>query len=340
MAPARGWPARSDKSSARYSFDIDVEDDLIGASGRERPLAPARGCVDHLIERAHEGRSIVTEFGKTGHVVEVLLLGTGTPVPDPARCGSGTAVIHERRWVLVDCGRGVPQRVIEAGLDLAGLDAVLLTHHHSDHISDLATLAIAHWMNGARTPLTVIAPNGPCARFARGCLDGFEHQAFHSQANADSPPRPTVAVTEFTPTERPETVFESTTWRATSALVDHSPIEAAVGYRIEADDRAVAVSGDTARCVGIERLAAGADLLIHEALRSDRVSPALLEWNASARSVGELGRDLDLQRLVLTHLLPAPQSDSDEQAFVDEVRAAGYRGEVVVARDQMQLPIR
>jgi len=261
-------------------------------------------------------------------------------MPDPARCGSGTAIVHEGRWVLVDCGRGVTQRVMEAGLDLAELDAVLLTHHHSDHVSDLATLMITRWVDGAAAPTLVIAPRGPSARYARGCLDGFEDQAFYSQANADSPPRPSIAVNEFVATDDPGVVLESTRWRVTSALVDHSPIEAAVGYRIEVGGRVVAVSGDTARCVGVERLAAGADVLIHEALRSDRVSPALLEWNASARSVGELGRDLDLPWLVLTHLLPAPRRAGDEQGFVDEARATGYDGELTVARDLLRLTLR
>jgi len=267
------------------------------------------------------------------------MLGTGTPVPDPARCGSGTAVVHDRRWVLVDCGRGVTQRVMEAELDLGGLDAVLLTHHHSDHVSDLATLAIACWVGGARRPLTVVAPVGPCTRFARACLDAFEDQAFYSQAREGSPSRPEIEVIEFVPTEDPGIVFESSPWHVTSALVDHSPIEAAVGYRVEVTGRAIAVSGDTARCVGIERLAASADLLLHEALRGDRASAELLSWNASARSVGELGRDLDLRRVVLTHLLPAPRHEGDEQAFVDEARGAGYRGEIVVARDRMRLTI-
>ena len=282
---------------------------------------------------------MIDRGGKTHAMVDVVLLGTGTPMPDPARCGSGVAVVHGERWVLVDCGRGVTQRVMEAGLDLTGLDAVVLTHHHSDHVSDLATLAIARWVDAGPTPLRVVAPSGPCARYAAGCLDGFEDQAFHSQANADAPPRPIVSVIEFAPTDDPRVVFEAPPWTVSSVLVDHAPIEAAVGYRIETDGRVIVVSGDTARCAGIERLAVDADLLIHEALRSDRASPALLAWNASARSVGDLARQLGLQRIVLTHLLPAPRSEEHERIFADEARSSGYGGEVIVARDLMRLAV-
>ena len=188
------------------------------------------------------------------HVVRLVLLGTGTPVPDPARCGSGVALVGNGRWMLVDCGRGVAQRVIQARLDMTLLDVVVLTHHHSDHVSDLASLAIARWVAGASTPLTVVAPQGPCSRFAHGCLDGFEDQAFYSQADNGSPARPSVAFTEFEPTSSPTVVFDEGNWSVSAVLVDPHPIEAAVGYRIEVGGRTVVVSGATAVCAGVELL--------------------------------------------------------------------------------------
>jgi ribonuclease Z len=276
---------------------------------------------------------------QTGAVIRVVLLGTGTPVPNPERCGSGVAIVRDGTWALVDCGRGVTQRAMQAGLDLRNLGVVLLTHHHSDHVSDLATLAIARWVAGALDPLTVIAPNGPCARFAIGCLDAFEDQAFYSQAGSSATKRPAVNVVAFDPSGAPSRVFSGNGWSVSAALVDHHPIEAAVGYRIEADARIVAISGDTAVCDGVARLADGADLLVHEAVRSDLSSPRLLEWNASARSVGALADSLKLRRVVLTHLLPAPLTATDCQAFVDETRAGGYAGDLVLARDLLVLQL-
>ena len=229
-------------------------------------------------------------------MVCVVLLGTGTPNPDPARCGSGVAVVAGDRWLLVDCGPGVAQRVLQAGLDLGRLDAVALTHHHSDHVSDLASLAIARWVAGAPSPLRVIAPKGPCSRFAHGCLNGFEDEAFYSQAAAGSPIRPFVAVIEFEPTQALTVVLDESGWSVSATLVDHHPIEAAVGFRIAVDDRVVAISGDTAVCSGVELLADSADILIHEAARSDRSSPQLLDWNASAFSVGVLADRADPAR--------------------------------------------
>jgi ribonuclease Z len=240
--------------------------------------------------------------------------------------------------VLVDCGRAATQRALDAGLDLSDLVAVAVTHHHSDHISDLATLAITRWSAGAATPLTVVAPEGPSARFARRCIDVYDDQAFHSQAPRGAGPRPTVEVRAFAPTASPSVVLAATGWRLSAALVDHHPVAPAVGYRVEHGGASVAVSGDTAVCAGMHALAQDIDVLVHEALLTDRVTPELLAWNAGARAVGELAARVRPGKLVLTHLIPAPASDAERDAYLTEVRAGGFGGLTLVAHDGLRIP--
>ena len=271
--------------------------------------------------------------------MEVVVLGSGTPNPDVGRGGSALAVVAGREWVLVDCGRAATQRAIDAGLDLTSVVAVAITHHHSDHVSDLATFATTRWTAGATTPLPVVAPEGPAARYAQRCLSAFEDQAFHAQASAAGGARPTIEVHAFDAAERVSPVFSSDGWELVSALVDHHPIESAVGYRVEHDQARVAVSGDTAVCDGVRALAHDVDVLVHEALLTSRVSPELLEWNAGARAVGELAAHVGPRILVLTHLLPAPTSVEDEQAYETEVRAGGFDGPTLIAHDGLRFPI-
>ncbi len=198
--------------------------------------------------------------------VEVVVLGSGTPRPDPGRAGSALAVVAGRDWLLVDCGRAATQRAIDAGLDLTALVAVALTHHHSDHVSDLATLATTRWTAGAATPLAVVAPAGPAARFASRCLDPYEEQ--RSTRSRPKTPAPGRGWRSTRSTRRP--VSRPSTRRMAGAsrrvLVDHHPVAPAVGYLVERDGARVAVSGDTAVCDGMRALARDVDVLVHETL--------------------------------------------------------------------------
>jgi ribonuclease Z len=227
----------------------------------------------------------------------------------------------------------VAHRTVEAGLDLTEVEAVFLTHHHSDHVSDLANLAIARFVAGPSGPLRVVAPDGPSRRFAASCLDPFEDTAFYSQRDAGTSIRPELDVLPFAATEELTVVHRDRPVTVEATLVDHGPMEAAVGYRVSIGSTVVAISGDTVAGAGVRRLADRADLLIHQALRSDRVPEASLVWNANAKSVGALAHDAQVAHLVLTHLMPTPADVDDEQAFVTEAESGGYRGPIAVAHD-------
>jgi ribonuclease Z len=271
-------------------------------------------------------------------MTHVIVLGSGTPNAEPGRAGSAVAVVDGSSWVLVDCGRGATQRALDAGLRLGDLVAVYVTHHHSDHISDLATLAIARWVAGGG-PLVVVAPAGPATEYAARAVDAFAASSFVGQAKAASGAAPSIAVVGFTAGPTVEPVWSSDGWSVSSTLVDHGVVEPAVGYRIERGAARVMVSGDTRVCDGVRALADRAHVVVHEALLGDRVSAAALEWNASARDVGELARLTNPRTLVLTHLIPAPATEQDEAAYVADVRAGGFEGTTLVARDLLRIDV-
>ena len=120
--------------------------------------------------------------------------------------------------------------------------------------------------------------------------------------------------------------------------VRHEPVRPAVGYRVETPDGVVAITGDTLVCDEVAELADGADVLVYEALRFSAVPPDapnafILDYHADTARIGEQAATLGTPTLVLTHLIPPPRDERDEQSFVDDVRGGGFEGELIVARD-------
>src|ERR1700727_156464 len=109
------------------------------------------------------GCDSAARLGRIVAMIEITLLGTGSPVPDPNRAGPSTLVRAGGQAFLVDCGRGVLQRAAAVGVGAAGVTALLLTHLHSDHIAELGDLLITRWISTFApipAPLPIIGPPG------------------------------------------------------------------------------------------------------------------------------------------------------------------------------------
>jgi ribonuclease Z len=271
-------------------------------------------------------------------VNRVVLTGTGVPVPDPARAGSGTLVDIDGVRLQVDAGRGTVLRLAGAQVPLPSLDAILLTHHHSDHLVGLADLVLSRWLAGGHRT-TIVAPGGPTARFAAGVLDQWQDDIAVRIAHAGHDGAPTVEVVAFDATTSPGEVWRSGDVTVTAVAVHHEPVLPAVAYRIDGPTGSVVVSGDTRVCAEVEALAAGADALVHEVrLRSfaDAVVgthyEAIAAYHADAVDLGAAAQRTGVARLVLTHFIPPPSADG-YAPFIEEVRQGGYTGELVAGDD-------
>src|SRR5215813_7899788 len=122
-----------------------------------------------------------------GHMTtEVILTGTGVPHPTPGRAGAGTLVRAGQVAVQVDAGRATALRLAEAGTHPARLDALFLTHVHSDHVHDVPDLTMTRWLSQkmqATGPLPIVAPDGPTARYVRRMLAPFDDDIALRMAN-------------------------------------------------------------------------------------------------------------------------------------------------------------
>jgi ribonuclease Z len=243
--------------------------------------------------------------------LKAILLGTGVGIPQPGRSQSALLVQAERS-LLLDCGAGTLLRLADAGVSVLDLDAVLLTHLHLDHVSDLLPLAKARHLL-ERRELEVWGPVGTM-RWLIGLRGLYPYLAEME-----------VAVHELDPGD--EVSLEG--FKIITAEALHSV--PALGYRIEHGSRALACSGDTEPCQEIAALAKGADLLVHECSFPE---PFRVTNHSTPIRLGEIIRGVG--RVVLTHFYP--QCRGHEEEMARDVRAASG-AEVMVGRDLMTVVV-
>jgi len=282
----------------------------------------------------------------TNPELRITITGTGCPIPDALRAGPGVLVQFGELAMQFDVGRSTVQRLAGAGLWPGELDAVFLTHHHSDHMVGLPDLVLTRWViDRARsaTPLPVIAPAGPALVFAQRMLDAWADDIAVRAEHTGRSDRPEPGVVSFAASTSIGEVLRAATPHgevAVSAIaVHHEPVSPSVGYRVDTPAGSVAISGDTVVCSEMALLADGVDVLVYEAMRFEPIEALpenrrfILDYHADTRLIGVQAAELDVPTLVLTHLIPPPADDSDKSKFVSDVRAAGYTGKVIVADD-------
>ena len=199
--------------------------------------------------------------------MEVTLLGTGNPMPDPHRAGAATLVRAGGLTLLVDAGRGVTMRLASAGSFPPQLSAVLLTHLHSDHICDLNDVVTTRWVMsmGDPGPFRIIGPPGTAGVVA-GMQAMLEPDVRYRLAHhPDMHHPPALDVVEALP----GVVLDEGGVRVIAAATDHRPVEPTLGYRIEHGGVVVALGGDSVPCAGLDELCAGADIYVQTVLRDD-----------------------------------------------------------------------
>lgn len=278
----------------------------------------------------------------------LVLLGTkGGPRPRRGTAGPSQVILVGDRPVLIDCGEGVVQRLLEARIDPGMVRDVLITHHHCDHNVALGNVLMANWTSGGAQPIRVAGPP-PLETMVGHLLAANAYDIDTRVADEGRVDlRELVTCREVVAAG---VIHADEGLRITVALVDHPPVEPALAYRIDTPDGSVVVSGDTAPCEAVVALARGADVLVHEVIHTQSLSSgrhprANTRWDdlhahltrshTPVEEVGRIAARADVGALVLSHLVPSTASLPDA-AWTDPVRKS-YRGPVIVGRDLMEI---
>jgi ribonuclease Z len=249
--------------------------------------------------------------------IAVTLLGTGSPMPDPNRAGPATLISagdgEAAEHYLVDAGRGVLMRLAAAGLGASNLTAVLITHLHSDHITDLNDVITTRWVTTfTETPLTIIGPVGTQSVVDHLLASLEPDIGYRIAHHHDLDHRPPVTVIEVTDgaVELPD--GQGGAVSITCGQTDHKPVEPSIGYRFDFGGASVVAAGDTVPCEGLDALCAGADALVHTVIRKDIIANLrmqrmqdTLDYHSSPEEAAQTAAKADLATLILTHYVPA-----------------------------------
>ena len=283
--------------------------------------------------------------------LELILLGTGSPVHVGHRFGPSQVITDGTTRILVDTGWASTLRLVQAGVPPQSIDAVFFTHLHSDHTTDLADFLVMRWVGGVRQAVPIYGPEGT-KRMVHGFqeamaadtkyrLDHHGDKLWSGGLAAD--------ITEIEAGEEPVEVARIGEIAVKAYEVDHRPVKPAYGFRFEKDGRSIAVSGDTNPCPGLLSGARDADILVcdsmnvgmmkqlEERLRTigNTVQASLLEdahdYHADIKDMAGLAQEAGVKHLVLSHILPAIVDEQAPQftAGLDAV----FHGKLSVGHD-------
>lgn len=254
--------------------------------------------------------------------LQVFMCGTSSPLPDPDRAQACVAVLAGESLYLVDTGAGSARVATLGRLPLERLEAVFLTHFHSDHIAALPEFNLNSWVAGRPWPLAVFGPIG-VSEIVDGLnaayrLDSTYRVAHHGKELMP----PDLDVMQANLMEA-GTVLEFGDLTITSFAVNHDPIRPAVGYRFDFRGRSVVISGDAIITPGLIRAATGADLLLQDALalpiiqtleqasagtRMEKIFQDIQDYHAHTDDLSALVEQSGVRQLALYHLVPPPSN--------------------------------
>lgn len=295
---------------------------------------PWKACLLLLVSSA------VLAVAAPAQDLKVTLLGSGSPQPRLDRFGPSILVEAGQKKLLFDCGRGATQRIEQIKIPFTEIDALFLTHLHSDHVVGIPDLWLTGWARGRKIPLRVWGPAGTKAMMSH-MEEAFQ---FDIQIRQEDDKLPAQGVTVVAKDIDQNVVYDDAGIKITAFAVDHGRVKPALGYRIDFAGHSVVLSGDTRYSENLIHFSQGTDLLIHEVIDPDAfrmknpsVSPerfqAIVGHHTTAEQAGTVFALVKPKLAVYSHIVPGDATD-----LVPLTRKT-YAGPLEVGEDAMSFDV-
>jgi len=275
--------------------------------------------------------------------MQLTLLGTGCPSVDYKRFGPANLVSTSQSSILVDCGSGVTQRLKEAKISSADIEALFLTHLHSDHVVDLYQLIISSWHSYRTKPWRIFGPRGT-KKFVKKLMDAWKDERMLRIKNEQrsSIQAFNVKVTEFGEHGK----IRIKDLAVEYFTVDHKPVKYAYGFNFFQQKKKLTISGDTKPCENLMKYGQLSDVLLHEVFIEDEIYPFfrmrtkktlhnVKAYHTSSTIVGKVAKITRCKKLVLTHFVP---TQFNEKKLIDVV-AKDFGKKPVIGKDLLKITI-
>jgi ribonuclease BN (tRNA processing enzyme) len=278
-----------------------------------------------------------------GAATRLILLGTGGgPRPRRASSASAQVIVINNAAYVIDCGDGVARQLAFADVPLNTVRQIFLTHQHSDHNADYGNLIWLAWTAGLNTRVDTWGPP-PLEKMTKLFFEMNAYDIDTRIANEGRPPLvPLVHAHEI---RDAGVVMSDDNVKVTAALVDHPPVIPAFGYRFDARDRSIVISGDTAPSENLARLAKDADVLVHSAMFPSAIDrlvarvpnaaalrASILAHQTSVEDAGRIAQAAGVKTLVLSHLVPPDDPEVTDQMWIESAQRQ-FKGRVILGKD-------
>ena len=276
-------------------------------------------------------------------MMELILLGTGCPKVDYKRFGPANLISTKTTNILVDCGSGITQRLDQINMSTADIDALFLTHLHSDHVVDLYQLIISSWHSYRTKPWKIYGPKGT-KKFVSKIMNAWQEERTQriKYENRSSTKAFNIIVKEFSTSG----TINIKDLKIKYFEVDHKPVPFAYGFCFLKDNKKLTISGDTRPCENIMKFGQLSDVLLHEVFIEDEIKETnkmrtsktlhnVKDYHTPSSIVGKVASLTRCKKLVLTHLVPTKFNEKKLKKIVKN----DFGKDPIIGRDLLKIKI-